>query len=118
MISIEGWNNSWAPILSKFLKGHRRHFFADDRKCDKFSGHWECKKETGSFPFAFHPACWKQVVSGSLNIILYAEDMTLTLADWFLPHYNALEQHQDIVLSKFGKQKLPSPKTVILFASI
>ena len=44
--------------------------------------------------------------------------MTLTLADWFLPHYNALEQHQDIVLSKFGKQKLPSPKTVILFASI
>ena len=23
-----------------------------------------------SFPYALHPACWKQVVSGSLNIIV------------------------------------------------
>ena len=68
--------------------------------------------------FSLSPSQWPEIQHQLPSQILYAEDMALTLADWFLPHYNALEQHQDIVLSKFGKQKLPSPKTVILFASI
>ena len=72
---ISEWQNrlhflsfSFPPKLHCF-GAKKRHFFANDRKCDKFSGHGNVKKETGSFPYAFHPAwCWKQVVSGSLDI--------------------------------------------------
>ena len=52
---IIGWlvqcGSSFPPTL-QCIEAKLRHFFGDDYKCDKFSGHWECEKKDSQLPMS------------------------------------------------------------------